>query len=159
MSICRRCQGLRVSSYPEKAGAQAEWQDSKGCIKLDLQHESVASYLNQSGNTPLATQDSMLTALTPYASMNMRQDHDHIAKALASGRQNSIGSQDIIHHRAGLRRGQGDRERCPAACQPQGGSPCPCRQHRTWATSESHLSPSCQPPTPPPPSPPGLAMA
>ena len=57
-----------IELVPKPDGKMAEER-----IKFDLQHESVASYLNQSGNTPLATQDSMLTALTPYASMNMRQ--------------------------------------------------------------------------------------
>lgn len=110
-----------IELVPKPDGKMAEER-----IKFDLQHESVASYLNQSGNTPLATQDSMLTALTPYASMNMRQDHDPIAKALASGRQNSIGPQEIIHHRAGLRFKQsGGSGVVPSGMSPPGWKPPP----------------------------------
>ncbi len=54
-----------IELVPKPDGKMAEER-----IKFDLQHESVASYLNQTGNSPLATQDSMMvrtrTLLTPY---------------------------------------------------------------------------------------------
>ena len=43
-----------IELVPKPDGKMAEER-----IKFDLQHESVASYLNQTGSTSLATQDSM----------------------------------------------------------------------------------------------------
>ncbi len=93
----------------------------------------------------------MQTALTPYASMNLRQEHDPISKALASGRQNSIGPQEIINHRAGLRfKGSGGAVP-PAGASPPGWSPPPLPSRSPMANRCS-LPPSLPPP-PPPPSP------